>query len=157
MAQKMMQAYQQAPWRLQIQRLGTFLLVVIGVILIAGMYLFISAQAATAGLNIQADEFYRERLMREIASLKTQLGALNSMAAMEERAQKAGYKPAPADKGMYVTVSGYTGQPQVNLAPPPGPDMLPQAKLKPEYTQSLWEWLFTVANGLRPATGEKLP
>ncbi len=155
MAQRLIQAYQQAPWRIQVQRLRTLLLVILMFALVTGIYLFISAQAAMAGLNIQDGEFYREKLQREIASLKTQLGNVNSIAVMEERAIKAGFKPAPKDQGMYVIVTGYTGKPQVNLAPPPGPDLIPENKIKPEYTTSLSEWLFRMSAGMRPVPGRQ--
>lgn len=153
MAQRVTQAYQQAPWRIQVQRLRTLLLLILMFALVAGIYLFVSAQAATAGLNIQDGEFYREKLQREIASLKTQLGNVTSIAAMEDRAIKANFKPAPGDMGMYVIVNGYYGKPQVNLAPPPGPDLIPETKLKPEYTTSLSEWLFRMTNGLTLVSG----
>jgi hypothetical protein len=147
MTQRLIQAYQQAPWRIQVQRLRTFLLLILAFALITGMYLFVSAQAAMAGLNIQDKEYEREVLLREIASLKIQLGQLSSMTSMEARAIKAGFKPVAADKGMYVVVSGYYGRPPLNLAPAPGPDLLPEATLKPEYTQSLWEFLFQKFSG----------
>lgn len=153
---KIIQAYQQAPWRIQVQRLRTFLVMILIFTLVTGMYLFISAQAATAGLNIQDGEYQREVLLREIATLKTQLGDLTSVANMEERAKKAGFKPVDSEKGMYVLVKGYTGKPPLYLAPPPGPDMLPTARLKPEYTRSLWEVLFETVNGLKLDQGESV-
>lgn len=157
MSQKIIQAYQQAPWRIQVQRLRTYLVIILVFILITGMYLYISAQAATAGLNIQDGEYQREVLLREIATLKTQLGDLTSISTMEDRALKAGYKPVDPEKGMYVLVKGYTGRPQLSLAPPPGPDMLPTARLKPEYTRSLWEVLFETVNGLKLDQGGATP
>jgi hypothetical protein len=157
MAQQLIQAYQQAPWRIQVQRLRTFLLLILVFALVTGMYLYISAQAAMAGLGTQQGEWLRQDLLREVASLKVQLGSLTSVAAMEERATKLGYKSPPADKGMYVVVPGYSGRPVVNLAPPPGPDVLPSATLKPEYTESLWEFLFKTVNGLQINQGGKKP
>lgn len=149
MAQKLIQAYQQAPWRTQVQRLRTFLLLIVVFALVTGMYLYISAQAAMAGLSTQQGEWVREELIREIASKKIELGTLISVENMEKRAATLGYKPVPADKGMYVIVSGYSGRPLVNLAPPPGPDMLPQSTLKQEYTESIWEFLFKTVHGLQ--------
>jgi hypothetical protein len=156
MAQKLIQAYQQAPWRTQVQRLRTFLLVILVFALVTGMYLFISAQAAMAGLSTQQGEWTREDLLREIASKRIELGTLTSVENMEKRATALGYKPVPADKGMYVIVPGYSGRPQVNLAPPPGPDMLPQATLKQEYKESIWELLFKTVNGLQISRGGSL-
>lgn len=157
MAQRIIQAYQQAPWRLQIQRLRTFLLLILLAALVAGMYLYISGQAAMAGLYIQDGEYERQRLLREIATLKTQLGNLTSSAVLEERAVVGGYKPVALDKGMYVVVPGYTGRPTVSFAPPAGLDMLSTETLKPEYTQSLWEWLFETASGIRLGSGGGQP
>ncbi len=157
MAQRLMQAYQQAPWRIQVQRLGTFLLLILVFALVTSMYLYISAQAAMAGLGTQQGEWLRQDLLREVSSLKVKLGSLTSVAAMEERAVRLGFKPVSADKGMYVVVPGYSGRPVVNLAPPPGPDALPTSTLKPEYTESLWEFLFKTVNGLQITTGGKQP
>ena len=95
-------------------------------------------------------------LLRELATLKVQLGDLTSISNMEERAKKAGFKPVDPEKGMYVLVKGYTGRPQLVMAPPPGPDMLPTARLKPEYTRSLWEVLFETVNGLKLDQGESV-
>jgi hypothetical protein len=156
MAQKIIQAYQQAPWRTQVQRLRTFLLLIVAFALVTGMYLYISAQAAVAGLATQQGEWRREELIREIASKRIELGTLISVENMEKRAAALGYKTIPADKGMYVVVTGYSGRPQVNLAPPPGPDMLPQSTLKQEYTESIWEFLFKTVNGLQLNRGGSL-
>ncbi len=157
MPQKITQAYHQAPWRIQVQRLGTFLVIILVFTLVTGMYLSISAQAATIGLNIQDGEYNREILMREVATLKTQLGDLTSISNMEQRAKDAGYKPVDPEKGMYVLVKGYTGRPPVILAPPPGPDTLQTAGLKPEYTQSLWDFLYTTVNGFKLSQEGPLP
>ena len=83
MAQHLIQAYQQAPWRIQVQRLRTFFLVILVFALVTGMYLYISAQAAMAGLNTQQGEWLREELIREIASKKSELGALTATGRSE--------------------------------------------------------------------------
>jgi len=157
MAQQLIQAYQQAPWRTQVLRLRTYLLLILVFALVTGLYLSISAQAAMAGLGSQQGEWDRQSLLREVSSLKVKLGSLTSVVAMEERALKLGYKPAPVDSGMYVVVPGYSGRPIVNLAPPPGPDSLPTGTLKAEYTESLWEFLFKTINGFQLTQGGKLP
>jgi len=108
------------------QRLRTFLLVIlIGALICRDVFIYLR-QAAVTGLNIQNDEDYRDVLLREISTMSIQLGQLNSVASMEDRATKAGYKPVAPDKGMYVMVPGYFGRPQVNLAPPPGARHAPQ-------------------------------
>ncbi len=51
-------AYKQAPWRIQRQWIGTFLLAVLGIAMVAALYLDVTAQAAISGREIQdlADE-----------------------------------------------------------------------------------------------------
>jgi hypothetical protein len=156
MAQRLTQAYQQAPWRSQVQSLRTFFLVMVVFALVTGMYLYISAQAAMAGLNTQQGEWRREELIREIATKKNELGTLTSVDTMEKRAIALGYKPVAANKGMYVVVPGYAGRPQVNLAPPVGSDMIRQGTLKKEYTESIWELLFKTVNTLKADRGGSL-
>ena len=46
------QAYSQAPWRKQLKFIGLFLLLVVFVALIAGIYLDVTARAATIGREI---------------------------------------------------------------------------------------------------------
>ena len=53
MEKDLLQAYKQAPWRTQIQRVGAFLLVVVVIAVIAGLYLNISGQSAATGRRIQ--------------------------------------------------------------------------------------------------------
>jgi len=54
MKNRLLQAYKQAPWRVQLQWIGLFLLGLVLVAGITGLYLNISAQAATAGRKIQS-------------------------------------------------------------------------------------------------------
>lgn len=149
MPRKMVQAYHQAPWRLQIQNMGAYLIVIVVIAVMVMLRLVIMAQAATTGLNLRDDEYTREELLRTVSSLKITLGELTAVSAMEKRAIAAGFKPLKANTGMYVLVNGYTGRPQVSLAPPPGPDLLPNRLLRPEYTNSLWELVFQTANDLK--------
>ncbi len=46
-------AYKQAPWRVQRQWIGVFLLAVIGAAMVAALYLDVTAHAALAGRQIQ--------------------------------------------------------------------------------------------------------
>jgi hypothetical protein len=142
MTTKLIQAYKQTPWRVQLQRLGYIALAIIMVLLVAAIYLNISAQAATAGLDFQKLEWDREDLQREIANLDATLGQISSEQSMMARAQALGFKPITMDKAVYVVVPGFAGRQTVNFAPPPSSDMLADPIIKPSYTQSLWEWLF---------------
>jgi len=53
MKNRLLHAYKQAPWRIQLQWIGIFLLGLVLMASITGVYLNISAQAATAGRMIQ--------------------------------------------------------------------------------------------------------
>jgi len=83
MAKNLIQAYRQAPWRTQIQWIGLFLLGLVGIVLMTGLWLSITAQATAAGVEIQNLEYEREDIQRKIADLKTQYAYLTSAAVME--------------------------------------------------------------------------
>lgn len=157
MSQQNLQSYKQARWRTRIQRAGWLMLIVLCFIFISILYLNISAQAANAGLNVQYMQITRQALVREIANGKVELAAANSSTQMQKRAEALGYKPITADKAVYVMIPGYVGKQPVNLAPPPGSDLLPQPILKPSYTQSLWEVIFQQPSPVIPSTGGKIP
>ncbi len=140
MAPKLVQAYRQAPWRVQLQRLGYFALAIIMVLLVAALYLNISAQAATAGLDFQGLEFQRQSIQRQIADLDATLAQITSEESMLARAGALGFKPISSDQAVYVVVPGYTGRQPAALAPVPDASMLAEPIIKPSYTQSLWEF-----------------
>lgn len=136
------QAYQQAPWRLQTQRIGVFLAGLVGVVLIAGVYLFISAQAATAGLEIQSLERERETLDRTIADRRATLAEIDSASSMSQRAAAMGFVQPDMNSAIYMVIPGYEGRQSVMIAPPPSSETLPTPIIKQSYRQSLWEWFF---------------
>lgn len=144
---RFVQAYRQAPWRTQLQWGGLFLLGLVMAALIAGVYLNISNEAASAGLEAKSLEDDKEVTQRHIADLETRLAVLTSQEVMEKRAEDMGFVDADPATVTYVVVQGYPGRQPPVMAPPPGPDMLSQPILKPVYTQSLWEFLFkTIMN-----------
>lgn len=136
------QAYQQAPWRLQLQRIGGFLAALVAVVLIAGVYLFISAQTATAGLEIQSLERQRESLNRMIADRRASLAEITSAGVMTRRAMELGFEYPDMDAAIYMVIPGYEGRQPVMIAPPPSSNSLPSPIIKQSYRQSLWEWFF---------------
>ncbi len=140
MPKRMVQAYKQAPWRLQTQR-GTLLLIaaILGASVLWVM-VSVTVQAGTAGLEVQRLEAKKEDLTREIAALRTKIGQLTSAAEMEERAAEMGFEPIKPEDISYMVIPGYTGRESVIKAPPPGTS-IEQPIVKPAYTQSLWEWL----------------
>ncbi|HEX7568739.1 MAG TPA: hypothetical protein VF355_09265 [Anaerolineaceae bacterium] len=139
---KIMQAYKQAPWRVQLQHLFYIVLAIVMILVVAALYLNISAQAATAGLDFQGYEWQRQDLERQIANNIAILGQITSEENMVARAKALGYTPIAMDKAVYVVVPGYTGRQPAIFAPAPSSDMLADPIIKPSYTQSLWEWLF---------------
>jgi cell division protein FtsL len=142
------QAFKQAPWRSQIQLVGLFLLGLVVVLLVAGIYLTISGQAAEAGLDTYNLAYERRSLERSIADYKAQLAQISSSAVMEERAKSMGFSEANPDNVIYVSVPGYTGRQTAILAPPPGITQTQGAVVKTEYRDSLWDWLFQGINRL---------
>ncbi|MEZ0395799.1 MAG: hypothetical protein ABWK53_05140 [Anaerolineales bacterium] len=129
---------QQAPWRVQRQWLGLFLLGLVVVTLMAGLHLNITTRTALAGRELQflQDEILNAR--RVNADLETQLANLTSYSTMRERALAMGFHPARADEILYIVAPGYQPPAPVNLArsAPPAPVSL----LLPAYRQSLLEW-----------------
>jgi len=142
------QAFKQAPWRSQIQLVGLFLLGLVIVLLISGLYLSISGQAAEAGLVTYNLNYERQSLERTIADSKAQLAIISSSETMEERAKALGYEDASPDDVVYVVVPGYAGKKTAILAPPPGIIEAQGAVVKTEYRESLWDWLFQGINRL---------
>ncbi len=133
-------AYRQAPWRIQRQWLGGFLLAVLGIAMVASLYLDVTAQAGISGREIQGLTSDIISIQQGNADLQTKLAELDSSSNMEQRAQRLGYQPVDPSQLQYIVVPGYT---------PPQPDILaltpifrPSAPtIPPEYTESLIEWL----------------
>ena len=138
-ATQLIHAYKQAPWRIQRQYVGAFLLLVIGLAMIAALYLQVTARTAIAGREIQEMRVQIVANQRVNADLETQLAKLTSSAEMKRRALELGYRPVKPGELNYVAVPGFVT---------PEPDILLAAKdviqfshpLPSEYTESLIEW-----------------
>jgi cell division protein FtsL len=135
------QAYSQAPWRKQLQWIGLFMLVMILIAMVAGIYLSVSAQASTAGREIQIMYSEMEDIRRSIEDMSSQFAFLVSNAEMEKRAQELGFSPVSAEDMFYILVPGYEKPDKVDLAGQPGPSIPVVPTVSPEYTQSLFDWL----------------
>jgi hypothetical protein len=138
-ATQIIHAYRQAPWRVQRQWIGAFLLVVVGAAMIAALYLDVTARAAVAGREIQEMRIQITTVQRENADLETQLADLTSTVIMQKRAEALGYRPVQPGELDYVAVPGFTlPEPAILLA---ADDNAPVVQTLPEeYTQSLLEW-----------------
>ena len=142
MTQSLIQAYRQAPWRNQLKWFATFLLGVIVVALVAGLYLSISAQSVTIGLEIQEANTNKIGLQQDIADLNNHLGDLTAGPAMLARAKALGYDYVDPADIEYILVPAYAGRQTASLAPQTAPEEQSVPVLNPEYTTSLSEILF---------------
>lgn len=118
MKKNILQAYKQAPWRTQIQWIGIFLLVLLGIAVVAGVYLMISGRAAAAGRRIQSLEAEISALEMEINDLKTQYAQVSSAKSLSERASALKMTMLDPLEAMYIEVPGYVPPSQPDLAPP---------------------------------------
>jgi len=156
MNQRLIQAYQQTPWRRQLQRIAYFMLALVLVALVAGLYLSVTAQTAAAGIEIQNMEDMREQLLRSNADLKSQLAQLTTVENMTSRAQEMGFEPVNQDEVIYMVISEYMGRPAASFAPASSTtQLLPRAIIRPSYTQSLWEWLLDEMSDLNSKNGRQ--
>lgn len=138
-ATQIIHAYRQAPWRIQRQWIGAFLLALICAAMIAALYLDVTARTAVEGREIQEMRVLITTVQRENADLETQLADLTSTEVMQRRAQTLGYRPVQPGELDYMAVPGFvTPEPDILLA---AEDTAPHGETLPaEYTQSLLEW-----------------
>jgi hypothetical protein len=150
MTSKIMQAYQQAPWRIKFRGLGGFLIAMAALFLVLGLFLSLSGQAATAGLELRSMNDERETIRQEIASMRTSIADITSVSKMQARAEELGYQRVSPAEVTYLFVPGYPGRQTAVLAASPGELNMPEPVIKPAFTQSLWDWVF---QGLAQVSG----
>jgi len=133
-------AYKIAPWRVQRQWIGTALLVVVALAMVATLYLDVTSQAAIAGREIQ-DLTAAITISQQVSGdLQTQLADLTSASAMEQRALDLGFRPMQSSEAEYLVVPGYyVLQPEILSSAP----LLQLSALTtpPEYSESLLDWM----------------
>jgi hypothetical protein len=155
--QNITQAYSQAPWRKQVQWIGSFLLVLVFVCLVAALYLNVTARAATVGREIQDMQVGQietastkpdqkvlhsvEELKRRSADLQAQLAYLLSEDTMQARAEDLGYELTEPGTALYLEVPGYTPPQTAMMAPPPGPTVSSQETQVTIVRSSLLDWV----------------
>ena len=137
---RLVQAYRQAPWRTQRQWILIFLLAMVALGLVAGLYLNVTARAALAGRQVQLLEESIAQTQRANADLHTHIASQLSSETMTRRAEALGFEPATAEQVEYLVVEGYFPPQPVNLSPAAS-DSSQAAAIDPLYTQSLLEWL----------------
>ena len=134
------QAYYETPWRSQLQRIFFFMVVLILLGLIAGIYLSVNAEAATIGRHIQNKRIQINVLENQIADYQSQLAIITSAAEMEKRAINTGFRFANSDEITYMVVEGYSKPSHAVLASET--EMFIKSKppsLSPEYSQTIWD------------------
>lgn len=141
MKKNLIQAYKQAPWRTQLQWVGIFLLVLVGVAVVAGVYLMISGRAAASGKRVQNLEAEVRAMEIEINDLRTQYAELSSARSLSERAEALNMTLLDPLEAIYIEVPGYVPPSQPALAPPPAVEEISTPVLLPEFTASLWDWM----------------
>ena len=142
-------AYRQAPWRIQRQWAGTFLVGALALAMISALYLDVTAQAAILGREIQYLQADTIEIQHANADLQTRLATLLSTDNMNARARALGFRPAGAGEIHYLIVPGYVRASGVRLASTTPAVSAPTTP--PEYTQSLLEWFSAYLQS--PASG----
>lgn len=131
--------HQEMPIRFQREWLAVFLVGVMLLGLVAGLYLNVSARAAITGREIQSLEMEIAANKRDNADLQTQIATLLSNQSLSQRARALGFEPVKREDVEYIVVPGYFPPQGINLVQPVAEtDLL---ATKPEYSESLFEWL----------------
>ena len=139
---------QQASWRTRRQTIGTILLVIVGIVMVAALYLDVAARTTLVGREIQVLEWEIGEIRAENANLKTELAHLLSYHEVAVRSDLLGFRRATAEETHYLIVPGYQGDSPVQLVTEDSVDAQNNL-LKEAYTQSLFDWLGDqVAGGL---------
>jgi len=136
---QIVQKVRQAPWRVQRQWIGLFLLALVLMAMVAGIYLNVTVRATLAGRETIALRASITTNQRVNADLETQLAGLISIEAMRRRAETMDFQPANPDDITYVAVPGYLSQSAVDLSTPGiNPPVVPI--ILPEYTESWFDY-----------------
>lgn len=141
MKNRILQAYKQAPWRIQLQWIGLFLLGLVLIASLTGLYLSISAQAAASGRKIQSLERQINNINNEIAELTANLASARSVDNMKVRAEAMGYVSLNPHEAIYLEIPDYNPHADLVLAPPRVNIISESPTLLSSYKTSLWEWL----------------
>jgi len=136
----LMHAYKVAPWRVQRQWVGSALLVMVVLTMIATLYLDVTSQAAIAGREIQDLNISVAASQQTSADLQTQLAALTSSSVMQRRALDIGFRPMEQVEVEYLIVPGYV-KPEPEILSSASTPQLSALNILPAYSESLLEWM----------------
>jgi uncharacterized membrane protein YciS (DUF1049 family) len=140
---QIVQHVRQAHWRVQRQWIGLFLLGLVAVSMVAGIYLNITVRATLAGREIQSLQNQLIDDQRANSDQETILAGLTSVESMQQRAEAMGFAPADPGSITYVVVPGYTPKTAVDMSQPEADsqNQLQNPVLLPDYTESLFDWI----------------
>lgn len=144
MKRRRIQAFKQAPWRVQLRVTGGSLLPLIGLLIVGGMYLAVSARLTRAGREVLELEKARDLLLRQNAELTSTLAELTSPERMLERAKALGFEAVGPENVEYLIVDGYVDPPPFVAPQPPPSSEIGEGRLSPAYTETLGSWLLGV-------------
>jgi cell division protein FtsL len=136
---QIVQKVRQAPWRVQRQWIGLFLLALVLMAMVAGIYLNVTVGATLAGretISLQATITTNQRVN---ADSESQLARLISIEAMQERAEAMGFQPVNPDEITYLAVPGYVAPSAIDLSTP-GSNQPAVPIILPEYTESWFDY-----------------
>jgi hypothetical protein len=131
--------YQDVPLRFQKQWISSFLVIVVMMSLVAGLYLNVTSRTAIAGReiqNLEAEIIINERVN---ADLQTDIATLLSNNILEKRALADGFIPFETTDLEYLVVPGYFPSQGVNMITPAADTDVLAAS--PEYSESLFSWV----------------
>ena len=146
---QIVQKYRQAPWRVQRQWIGVFLLGLVLVAMVAGIYVNLTTRADLAGREIQNMNDQILDNQRQNADFETQLASLTSAQSMMKRAESLGFQPVSPNDVTYVVVPGYVAKPPIDLSSTTAAPARPM--ILPEYSESLFDWLAREIDATAPA------
>jgi len=118
---------------------GTILAAIVGVSMIAALYLNITARTTLVGREIQNLEWETSNLKEENANLKTELAQLLSYDELFKRSNALHFHRATAAETHYLVVPGYESKEPVNLIHNSATNSQNNI-LSEVYTQSLFDW-----------------
>jgi cell division protein FtsL len=153
---QIVQKVRQAHWRVQRQWIGLFLLGLVAVSMVAGLYLNITVRATLAGREVQLLQPTLSSDRRKNSDLETQLAGLTSVESMQKRAEILGFQSAKPEDITYVIVHGYTPKTAVDMSQPVPASQIQskQSVLAPEYTESLFDWIIRTIAASASAGGQ---
>jgi len=161
MKNRLFQAYKQAPWRVQLQWIGLFMVCVVLISAITSVYLSINSQAATAGREIQSLEYQISTMNDEIAELTADLAEAKSTEKYRAKAESLGFRLMDPADAVYLEVSGYDPDANLVLAPPRVNLISEVPIVQSSYKSSLWDWfvenIWQVSSRSSESQGEVLP